>query len=185
MKILAAGLLFAFSTYPPPFPREGATKVLENESVVIWDVTWENGKPTPMHQHPVERATQPQAHHVPLHVLAFRVDRPADVEHSRGQVAQRQGEVRLEVGRQAPSARSQLQQRPGETYQLWAQSGGRYFSLGTFEPDESGFARYERVIPEGLANYDTVVVTIERGSGSPVREGPTVFFVSSLNLGSN
>lgn len=80
---------------------------------------------------------------------------------------------------------TQLQQRPGETYQLWAQSGGRYFSLGTFEPDESGFARYERVIPEGLANYDTVVVTIERGSGSPVREGPTVFFVSSLNLGSN
>jgi quercetin dioxygenase-like cupin family protein len=54
MKILAAGLLFAFSTYPPPFPREGATKVLENESVVIWDVTWENGKPTPMHQHPVD-----------------------------------------------------------------------------------------------------------------------------------
>lgn len=80
---------------------------------------------------------------------------------------------------------TQLPQRPAETYQLWAQAGGRYFSLGTFEPDESGFARYERVIPEGLSNYDTVIVTLERGSGSPVREGPTVFFVSSLNLGSN
>jgi anti-sigma-K factor RskA len=77
---------------------------------------------------------------------------------------------------------TQLPQRPGETYQLWAQSGGRYFSLGTFEPDESGFARYERVIPEGLASYDAVVVTIERGNGSPVREGPTVFFVSRLRL---
>jgi quercetin dioxygenase-like cupin family protein len=54
MKILAAGLLFALPSYPPPFPREGATKVLENESVVIWDVTWEKGKPTPMHQHPVD-----------------------------------------------------------------------------------------------------------------------------------
>ncbi len=80
---------------------------------------------------------------------------------------------------------TQLPQRPSETYQLWVQSGGRYLSLGTFEPDESGFARYERVIPEGLASYDGVVVTIERGFGSPVREGPTVFFVSSLKLGSN
>jgi anti-sigma-K factor RskA len=80
---------------------------------------------------------------------------------------------------------TQLPQRPGETYQLWAQSGGRYFSLGTFEPDSSGFARYERVIPEGLRSYDAVVVTIERGAGSPVREGPTVFFVSRLKIGSN
>ncbi|HMO53576.1 MAG TPA: anti-sigma factor [Tepidiformaceae bacterium] len=77
---------------------------------------------------------------------------------------------------------TQLPQRPGETYQLWAQSGGRYFSLGTFEPDAAGFARYDRVIPEGLATYDAVVVTIERGNGSPVREGPTVFFVSRLRL---
>ncbi|MGH9320760.1 MAG: hypothetical protein ACRD21_06390 [Vicinamibacteria bacterium] len=37
--------------YPPPFPREGATKILENESVLVWDVTWEKGKPTPLHQH--------------------------------------------------------------------------------------------------------------------------------------
>jgi quercetin dioxygenase-like cupin family protein len=47
-------VLLALQTYPPPFPREGATKVLENESVVVWDVTWEKGKPTPMHQHRVD-----------------------------------------------------------------------------------------------------------------------------------
>ncbi len=46
-------LLLAAQTYPPPFPRDGATKVLENESVVVWDVTWEKGKPTPMHRHVV------------------------------------------------------------------------------------------------------------------------------------
>lgn len=49
-----AFLVLALQTYPPPFPREGATKVLENESVVVWDVTWEKGKATPMHQHPVD-----------------------------------------------------------------------------------------------------------------------------------
>ncbi len=38
-------------SYPPPFPREGATKILENESVVVWDVTWVKGRPTPMHRH--------------------------------------------------------------------------------------------------------------------------------------
>jgi len=54
VNTLAFVLLLAAQTYPPPFPRDGATKVLENESVVVWDVTWVKGKPTPMHQHPVD-----------------------------------------------------------------------------------------------------------------------------------
>lgn len=54
VKTLAFVLLLAPQSYPPPFPRDGATKVLENESVVVWDVTWVKGKPTPMHQHPVD-----------------------------------------------------------------------------------------------------------------------------------
>ncbi len=48
---LAAASILAAQNYPPPFPRDGATKVLENESVVVWDVTWVKGKPTPMHRH--------------------------------------------------------------------------------------------------------------------------------------
>lgn len=75
-----------------------------------------------------------------------------------------------------------LPQRPaGETYQIWVNSGGRYYPLGTFEPDETGFARYETVLPEGLKSYDTAVVTVERAGGSPVRSGPTVFFVYDLS----
>ena len=75
-----------------------------------------------------------------------------------------------------------LPQRPaGQTYQIWVNSGGRYYSLGTFEPDETGFARYETVVPEGLKTYDTAVVTIERAGGSPSRSGPTVFFVTDLS----
>nr|HRC87819.1 anti-sigma factor [Thermoanaerobaculia bacterium] len=63
-----------------------------------------------------------------------------------------------------------LPQRPaGETYQIWANSGGKYYSLGTFAPDKDGFARYQTVVPEGITTYDSAVVTIERAGGSPVR----------------
>jgi quercetin dioxygenase-like cupin family protein len=51
---LAALLIAAPQDYPPPFPREGAAKIFENESVVVWDVTWKAGVPTPMHQHRLE-----------------------------------------------------------------------------------------------------------------------------------
>ena len=54
VNTLAFVLLLAAQAYPPPFPRDGATKVLENESVIVWDVTWVKGKPTPMHQHRVD-----------------------------------------------------------------------------------------------------------------------------------
>ncbi len=44
-----------------------------------------------------------------------------------------------------------------------------------------GFARYQAVVPEGITSYESAVVTIERAGGSPVREGPTVFFVWDLS----
>ncbi len=77
---------------------------------------------------------------------------------------------------------SDLPQRPsGETYQIWVSSDGKYYSLGTFKPDETGFARYQAAVPEGISAYETAVVTIEQNGGSPVREGPTVFFVTDLS----
>jgi anti-sigma-K factor RskA len=77
---------------------------------------------------------------------------------------------------------SQLRQLPpGQTYQLWVSSGGRFYSLGTFAPDEAGFARFETRLPEGITSYDTAVITIERAGGSPVRQGPSVFFVADLS----
>lgn len=35
----------------PAFPREGATKILENERVAVWDVRWTTGMKTPVHFH--------------------------------------------------------------------------------------------------------------------------------------
>lgn len=49
--LVAAVSAAALQSYPPAFPREDATKIFENERVVIWDVRWIKGKPSPMHEH--------------------------------------------------------------------------------------------------------------------------------------
>ena len=41
----------------PPFPREGAKKVIENDYFAIWDVTFENGKSTGMRQLPLDQVS--------------------------------------------------------------------------------------------------------------------------------
>ena len=54
MRLLSAGLLslvLAAQTYPPAFPRPNATKLLETDRLVVWDIVWPKGQPTPMHRH--------------------------------------------------------------------------------------------------------------------------------------
>ena len=72
-------------------------------------------------------------------------------------------------------ARGLTPRKNGETYQIWVNSGGKWFSLGTFNSDVSGFARYDTVLPQGLKSYESAVVTIERAGGSPERSGPSLF----------
>jgi hypothetical protein len=44
-------LLFAQAqTYPPPYPRAGTTKIMENDRVVVWDVSWLK-QAYPTHRH--------------------------------------------------------------------------------------------------------------------------------------
>jgi hypothetical protein len=38
-------------SYPPPFPRPGVTKLLENSRVVVWNIAWPKGQPTALHRH--------------------------------------------------------------------------------------------------------------------------------------
>ncbi|HEX7138607.1 MAG TPA: hypothetical protein VF219_12195 [Vicinamibacterales bacterium] len=52
MSVVAVATLA--QTLPPPFPRAGATKLLENERVMVWDVTWPRGVSTGMHRHPYD-----------------------------------------------------------------------------------------------------------------------------------
>lgn len=75
-----------------------------------------------------------------------------------------------------------LPARPsGETYQIWVNAGGKYYSLGTFNSDTNGFARYETIVPQGLKSYETALVTVER-SGSSERNGPSVFVTDLSRL---
>ncbi len=43
--------VLAAQSYPPGFPRPGATKLLENDKVIVWDVVWPKGRALPMHRH--------------------------------------------------------------------------------------------------------------------------------------
>ena len=53
MTLVAAAalvLLVQAQTLPPPFPRDGVTKLLENDRVVVWDVSWLR-QTYPVHRH--------------------------------------------------------------------------------------------------------------------------------------
>src|SRR5512144_3404095 len=48
--VLAAILAIQATELPPPFPRPGTTKILENDAVAVWDVSWLKQK-YPLHTH--------------------------------------------------------------------------------------------------------------------------------------
>jgi hypothetical protein len=62
-----AGLLLAFvllpsgpilaQEYEPPLPQDLAKKIEESECFVIWDVTWNKGKTTGMHEHKLDQVS--------------------------------------------------------------------------------------------------------------------------------
>ena len=37
--------------YPPAFPRTNVMALFKSDSVMVWDVMWPNGQPTPLHRH--------------------------------------------------------------------------------------------------------------------------------------
>src|SRR5438874_6402142 len=47
--ILAA--LIQIAPLPPAYPRVGATKILDNPRVQVWNIAWLKGQPSPMHRH--------------------------------------------------------------------------------------------------------------------------------------
>jgi quercetin dioxygenase-like cupin family protein len=42
-------------SYPPPYPRKNAKRVLSNDRVDAWDVTWPKGEATPLHEHQLDQ----------------------------------------------------------------------------------------------------------------------------------
>lgn len=59
MMLLAASFVFSplarAQKYAAPFPREGARNALENAYFSVWDVTFDNGKSTGMHELPLDQ----------------------------------------------------------------------------------------------------------------------------------
>jgi quercetin dioxygenase-like cupin family protein len=49
---LLAVAAFGAQSYPPPFPRPNATKLLETDQMVVWRVVWPKGEATELHRHP-------------------------------------------------------------------------------------------------------------------------------------
>jgi anti-sigma-K factor RskA len=74
----------------------------------------------------------------------------------------------------------------GETYELFARvADGSFVSLGSFNADAEGFARFEAEVPAGLEIYDSAVVTVEQRwrAGARERTGPVVFVLDITNFG--
>jgi hypothetical protein len=55
MRWIAAALLSivaqSSATLPPPYPRSGVTKILDNDRVQVWNIAWPKGEPTALHRH--------------------------------------------------------------------------------------------------------------------------------------
>ena len=55
MKVLIAGIFSAAfllaQNYPHAFPRDGVTKLFDNDRVTIWEVNWIKNVPQPFHRH--------------------------------------------------------------------------------------------------------------------------------------
>jgi hypothetical protein len=54
IRFVVTGMLVttaAAQSYPPAFPRTNATKLLETDRIVVWDIVWPKGEPTPLHRH--------------------------------------------------------------------------------------------------------------------------------------
>ena len=57
----STGIVFSAAAlaqqYPAPFPREGSKKADESQCFIIWNVVYENSKPTGLRKAPLDQVT--------------------------------------------------------------------------------------------------------------------------------
>jgi hypothetical protein len=51
LAILVSSVAQPPTTLPPAYPRVGATKILDNARVQVWNIAWLKGQPSPLHRH--------------------------------------------------------------------------------------------------------------------------------------
>ena len=49
--VVAALVALSAQTLPPAYPRPGASTLIENQRVVVWNIAWLKGEPSPLHRH--------------------------------------------------------------------------------------------------------------------------------------
>src|SRR5579864_5513872 len=49
--LLPLFLLAPLQNLPPAYPRAGASKILDNARVQVWNIAWLKGQPSPLHRH--------------------------------------------------------------------------------------------------------------------------------------
>jgi hypothetical protein len=64
---------------------------------------------------------------------------------------------------------------PGETYQLWADSEGTFWSLGAFTTHKTGVIQYTADVSHDIADYTSAVVTVEKAGGSDTMTGAPIY----------
>jgi quercetin dioxygenase-like cupin family protein len=173
MKALGFVLLLAAQSYPPPFPRDGATKVLENESVVVWDVTWAKGKPTPMHRHVLGVVGVTLVPGTVRVTLPDKSTRESEKDTMGAVSAGGEGMIHMEEGTSDTPRRAILIEIKGASKDSIPQPQGvepawpREGASKVFENDEAVVWDYrfqkDRAIPLHFHDRDTVVVELEPG----------------------
>jgi quercetin dioxygenase-like cupin family protein len=95
--ILGMAIIVTGQSYPPPFPRPGAVKMLENPRVQVWNVAWPKGQQTALHRHPYDMTG---TYYAPGDRLITAVDgskRPVSTK-AGGIIWQRTGLTHIEEG---------------------------------------------------------------------------------------
>lgn len=65
---------------------------------------------------------------------------------------------------------------PGETYQLWAESDGTFWSLGTFSTSATGLVAYTAHVSHDIADYNRAAITVEKAGGSTTMTGQPIYW---------
>jgi hypothetical protein len=174
MRLLAVALLSLATTqtYPAPFPREGATNVLENARVVAWRVDWVKARPTAMHEHKRDlvgvvlepgqtRITLPNGTQTvgPKTVRAAVSFQPRGVIHREEAMLDGARNMTVELKDEKVAARPANTSAP----EGWPRDGARL----VLENDRVAVWDYTyvpgRVVPLHIHNRDSVVVPIDPG----------------------
>lgn len=128
---LLAVLLVAPQSYPPAYPRAGATTLLENDDVVVWNIAWLKGQPSPLHRHVYDMTG---VYYEPGDRMIIAVDgtkRP--VQTKAGNITfQRKGVTHIEEGTSDPPLRAVFIElkRDAPSGRVDAAAGAQAFSGG-------------------------------------------------------